>query len=217
MITLIHGDDIVASRNYFLLEKKKYPNSSIYNGKDLGYIELIELLQPRNLFFEKEAVFIENLFSKKELFSKLADSKLDIFLWEGKEISSVELTKLKAVNKLFKLPQSFFSFLDSVRPNSSQNVVLFRHALKNTSEEMIFYMLIRQFRLLLAVSDGKDGIDEAKRLAPWQRTKLTKQAAYFGKENLKKIYNKLYKIDLGIKTGETETLAPSIDFLLLDI
>jgi DNA polymerase III delta subunit len=217
MITLIHGDDIVTSRNYFLEEKKKYLNSPIYNGKDLEAIDLIELLQPKNLFFEKQAVFIENLFLKKELFSKLKDSKIDVFLWEGKEITSAELIKLKPEVKLFKLPQALFSFLDSIRPNSPQNVSLFRNALKNTTEDMIFYMLIRQFRLLLSVSEAKDGIDEVKRLAPWQKTKLTKQASLFTKDQLKKIYSKLYKMDLDVKTGEIESLTPSIDFLLLEI
>lgn len=217
MITLIHGDDTIASRNFFITEKQKYPDSIINNAKDLEKFDLIELMQPRNLFFEKQAVFIENLFSKKELLKELKDSRTDIFLWEGKEVSTIELNKLKTDIKLFKLPQMLFSFLDSIRPGSLQNVSLFRKVLSNTSEDMVFYMLIRQFRLLLAVSDPKEGIDEIKRLAPWQRSKLLRQAGLFSKEELKKIYNKLYKIDLSLKTGETESLAPSIDFLLLDI
>lgn len=220
MITVIHGEDIASSRNYFISEKEKYENSVIYDAKSLSEQGLLEILQAKNLFFDQKGIFIENLLLLKnkdfiELVKK-AGTDSNIYIWEGKEISSTELLGLKAISKLFKLPQELFVFLDNIRPNNSQNVYFFRNALKNSPEDLIFYMLIRQFRLLLAVS-GDAEIDEAKRLLPWQREKLERQAKLFSEKDLKRTYNKLYKIDHDIKTGEASSLTSSIDFLLLDI
>lgn len=88
--------------------------------------------------------------------------------------------------------------------------------MSQTPEELIFFMLIRQFRLLLAVSEeGIDSIDEMKRIAPWQKSKLNSQARSFGKESLLDIYNKLYKIDSETKSGKSAlTLTQAIDFFL---
>jgi len=240
MITIIHGDDIVSSRNYFLSERQKYPNAEVFDAKNIDQLGLIEILQPKNLFFEKKAIFIENIFSQKLLDDKdslnelkKAGKEIDIFLWEGKTLTVSELNKLKdAKIKLFKFPQELFSFLDSIRPKNLQNISLFRSALKNLSEDMIFYMMVRQFRLLLALSSPRhpeldsgsrdsdirqNDIDELKKLAPWQKNKLLRQSKLFTDIELKRIYSKLYKIDLDIKTGEASSLTSSIDFLLLDI
>ena len=81
-------------------------------------------------------------------------------------------------------------------------------------------MLQRQFRLLLAVSEenSKDSIDEITRLAPWQKSKLEKQARLFQVDKLLSIYKKLYQIDLAQKTGNLPfSLTASIDFLLADL
>ena len=224
MITILHGDDIVSSRNLFLLEKKKYSNSEIFDAKKSNFVSLQEILNAKNLFFEDNAIFIENLFSsiknEKDILELLknANKNFNIFIWEGKELSKSDLSRLKnAIVKLFKLPQNLFLFLDNVRPNNPQNLTFFHNALNNTSVDLIFYMIVRQFRLLLTLSDSGSGIDEVKRLAPWQKQKLLRQVKYFTIDELKKIYKKLYELDLTIKTGESESLVSSIDFFLLDV
>ena len=68
------------------------------------------------------------------------------------------------------------------------------------------------------VGKAKENAEEVKKLAPWQKGKLTRQASMFGLDNLKKTYKKLYKIDKSQKTGSSNlTLVQSIDFLLLEI
>ena len=225
MITVIHGDDTIASRNFFLLEKQKYKNSILQDSKNLELSDLLQILESKNLFFEEKSIFIENFFSSKQLLSSketiqaMENLKTDIFLYDSSELSKTQLAVFKNPRiKLFKLPQELFIFLDNIRPKNSQNVVYFHNALKNSTEDMIFYMVIRQFRLLLALlGSGVGNIDEVKRLAPWQRSKLSSQARLFSEESLKSIYKKLFEIDLAYKSGQITTITPSIDFLLLGI
>jgi len=79
-------------------------------------------------------------------------------------------------------------------------------------------MITRQFRILNSIFDSKKNIDEVKKLASWQRNKLERQAKLFGKEKLKEIYNKIFEIEKGVKTGELSYhLRSAIDFLMVEI
>lgn len=234
MINIIHGDDIESSRKFLVELKSAAKNSVTLDGKELTFDGLFQTLKSNSLFSEDKNIFIENLFSKKkgseldeiiELLKKnprpkddqpLADN-LNIVLWEDKELSKSQLSIFqKAKINLFKIPKNLFSFLDNLAPNSTRNILNFHEALKNSDVEGIFYMLIRQFRLLLSLRDSSS-IDETKRLAPWQKDKLQRQSKMFTIEQLKRIYNKLYETDLNIKTGVYSNLTNAIDFLLLDI
>lgn len=227
MVTLIHGDDIVSSRKYFIEQKNSFKNPASLDAKDLNLENVVELFKSDSLFSNEKNLFIENFYEQKKSqdFEKIIDyikknnSKVNLFIWEKDELSKSELSifpKTKA--NLFKIPKTLFSFLDNISPNSTNNVLNFHLALKTADEEMIFYMLIRQFRLMLSMRDGqRDSIDEIKRLAPWQKDKLQRQSKLFSTEELKRIYNKLYEIDLNIKTGVFSNLTTAIDFFLLDI
>ncbi len=225
MITIIHGEDIVLSRNRFLQEKLE--TDVILDGKNLTPDKLLESFHG-GLFGSSKNIYIENLLSIKknvpdfDQIAKLIDTRSkdsNILIWENSELAKNNLFIFKGVKaEVFKLPQSLFAFLDGLRPSNKQNVALFHDALKNSNSEMIFYMLIRQFRLLTALSeDSKSQIDEVKRLQPWQKDKLGRQIKYFSVEQLKTAYNKLFEIDLKVKVGEITNLTTAIDFFLLDL
>ena len=81
-------------------------------------------------------------------------------------------------------------------------------------------MIIRQFRLLLAIFEESDKgqVDEIKNMQPWQKARLQKQASFFTETHLKNIYNKIYNIEISQKTGTSILSLPQvIDFLLLSI
>ena len=228
MITIIHGEDIVSSRDYFFSEKQKSLNPVIVNEENLNITSLYQILEGKSLFFETKDIFIDNFFSSKtlseefkQIFSllKRTHPKFNIFIWEGLELSKSNLNQFKDARiKPFKLPQNLFSFLDNIKPKNPQNLILFHKALETSDENLIFYMLIRQFRLLLALSDSSDSIDEVKRLQPWQREKLERQASLFSLRELKTIYNSLFEIDYKSKSGRlANTISQAIDILLLDI
>ena len=229
MITILHGDDIVSSRNYLVSLREKTQNPLDFKGDKLTLIDIVQAIEGFGLFSNEKNIFIENFLVQKksnpqfkEIIEFIVKNSKDsnIVFWENKEISkSIALTFKAATVKLYKLPQNLFLFLDHIKHNNKGNVKFFHDTISQMSEELVFYMIVRQFRLMLAVSlDQKDPIDELKRIAPWQKGKLERQAAGFGLENLKSIYSKLYEIDYKQKYGlTTAPLTRNIDFFLMEI
>lgn len=226
MLTIAHGNNTLASRKFFIDQKNE--DSLTFDAEDLIISELKQSLQGGGLFGPSKKIFIENLFTRKGLkniepiASVLSQNEKssEIYIWSEKELGIKVLSPFpKHDNQNFKIPSNIFSFLDSIRPNNPKNVSYFHDAIKTSEPEIVFFMIIRQFRLLLGiVSNSKNNIDEVKRLAPWQKSKLIKQSEIFGEEKLKQIYKKIYKIDKSQKTGGTNlTLIQNIDILLLDL
>ena len=225
MITIVHGSDSISSRKYFLSQKDE--KSITFDAESLNPVELNQSLQGSGLFGVSSKIFIENLFTRKGTKSItavgeiLTDNKeAVIFIWADKEIGVKILSSFpKFEFQNFKIPQNIWSFLDGIRPDNPLNVSSFHKTLNETDPEIIFTMIIRQFRLLLGLSESSNNnIDEIKRLAPWQKSKLVRQASLFGVDKLKQIYKMLYKIDKSQKTGKSPlTLVQDIDILMLEI
>src|SRR6185437_11189988 len=128
--------------------------------------------------------------------------------------------------KLYKLPQTLFQLLDAIQPGNNKTLIkLFHQTIDTTETEMVFFMLIRQFRILLGIKpvqpqglnsfepQGNNLIDELKRMQPWQKTKLEQQANKFELSHLLNLYDKLFQIEVGQKTGGlTSPLVSTIDF-----
>ena len=230
MLTIIHGDDTASSRKYLFEKKQNFLDAQILDGEKIDLTQLAQIFDGGELFVETKVVFIENFLTKRKKSSErnLLISSLqkyatanEIILWEGKELdkSALNQFKLASVN-IFKLPQTLFLFVDSLMPHNGQQLIrLFHQTLAATEVEMIFFMLVRQIRILLALSTTtQEKIDEIKRLAPWQITKLQSQTKSFTTEQLKFFYYKLFTLEKGQKTGTLSSpLVASIDFLLLEI
>jgi len=233
MITIIHGDDIFKSREYFHELKQKYKDFILFDGNKLTITDLVQNIQGSGLFGSTKTIFIEefltklkktNIESKEILDFIIKNAKSSNFiLWESKEILKRDLSLFKdATVKFSKLPKNIFLFLDNLMPNNSKNLLnLFHQALgSGIKEELILFMLQRQIRILLALSDpsNNEPIEELIRLAPWQMEKLERQSKIFEESNLKKIYKKLYEIEVGQKTGSLSlSLSQTIDFLLMEM
>lgn len=238
MITIIHGDDVVSSRKY-LLEQKQMAHNPFVFDQQVNLEDIIQITQGKGLFSSEKKIFIENYFSKNNLNSSATkdlinyinknESLLDVSFWEGKELQKNPLKLFnKPTIKIFKIPKTIFSFLDNIKPGNYKNsITLFHRTLETTEAELIFYMLQRQLRILLSVAGKKaetaseaaeKTIEEASRLAPWQKAKLERQAKLFSIDTLLETYKKLYKIELKHKTGSLPySLDSAIDFLLLSI
>ncbi|MBI4080508.1 MAG: hypothetical protein HY430_01940 [Candidatus Levybacteria bacterium] len=228
MVILIHGDDTANSRNYFLSIKKELPESVLLQAENLTLTDMTQIFEGGSLFSEQKHILIENFFTK---FKKSKETDIlihylteqgkthDIYLWEGKTLlpSSINLFK-NATQKPFKLPQTLFQFLENVRPNNQKMTLkLYHDTLLATEPEMILFMLIKQFRVLIALTDLKnDQIDEVKRLAPWQKSRFNQQKNQFTQQQLLSHYSKLFEIDMQQKTGLSPyPLSTAIDFFLL--
>lgn len=230
MLTIIHGSDIIASRKFFLKEKEKSNEVQLLKGSQVNLTDLSQLLVGGGLFGNNQTLFIEQFLTERKK-SAEKDSIISyltkqagnnsIFLWEGKELDRTSLSRFKQASiRSFKLSSNLFAFLDAIKPGYGlQLIQLFHKSLQTSDAEMVFFMLIRQFRILLALSDkGEDTITEVSRLAPWQKSKFGKQANLFEKNYLRKLYSKLFQIELAQKTGTlSSSLISSIDFFLIEI
>lgn len=230
MISIIHGSDTAASRKYFLDLKQSNKDSVLIDGPTVTLTDLVQYFEGGELFSERKDFFIENLLGKRKkskdldkIIEVINNNALDnnIYIWESKEITPPNIKSFaKPILKNYKLPPTLFVFLESIKPNNGKNSLqLFHKAIESADAEMVFFMLIRQIRTLLALSDPtQDQIDEVKRMAPWQEGKIRVQAKLFDREELINIYAKLFEIEKGMKTGNLNSdLLTAIDFLLLEI
>lgn len=222
MTTIIHGDDISTSREYLFQLKKNNPHLE-FDGRELNLTTLRQAIEGGNLFEEKNLVIIENLSNlAKDLISYLEkENTSPLILWESDNLHPQILRKFPKAKILhFKLKRQIFSFLDSLKPGQGKfSIRLLPAVLKTTEPEIIFHMLVRQFRLMLALLNGRGGnIEELKKLLPWQKEKLKRQGNSFSQEKLLKLYRRLFEIDLAQKTGQTQlSLKQSLDLFLLEI
>jgi DNA polymerase III delta subunit len=230
MLTIIHGTDTAASRKFYTDQKTGQSGAIVLQEDEVNITHLSQVLEGGGLFEESKTIFIEQFLTKRKkstekeaiiaYIQKQAKTH-NIILWEGKELMPSALTPFKgAVIQPFKLPQSLFAFLDAIKPNNSKQLIqLFHQTLQTTEPELIFFMLVRQFRILLCLSqNSRENISEVTRLSPWQKNKLEKQAKLFGHEELVQAYKKLFTIEKAQKTGVLSTsLITTVDFLLAEI
>ncbi len=237
MLTIIHGSDTAASRKFFLEEKEKISGAELLKGSQINLTDLCQLLEGGGLFENSRAIFIDQFLTERKksaerdaVISYLIEQAKNhaIFLWEGKELDKTTLSQFKQAEiRQFKLSSQLFTLMDAIKPkNGTQLIQLFHKSLETNDAEMIFFMLVRQFRILLALSEkalpagrqGTETISEVSRLAPWQKSKLEKQVNLLGKDSLQQLYSKLFQIEVGQKTGTlSSSLTSAIDFFLLGI
>lgn len=228
MVTLIHGEDTAASRNYYQSIKAQIKDSVTFDGAQVTLTDLVQVIDGGGLFSEGKHIFLEDFFTKKKSEKSIADILIfldkstdsSVYFWEGKEIGKKQYAASKKMeSKVFKFPQTLFAFLDSIGQSPKSTIQKFHDALQYTPAELIFFMMVRQFRLLLAIETTSDkAIDEAKRLAPWQIAKLKKQYAFFPIHHLQTAYQNLFAIDYALKTGQSSVNhIQAIDFFLAEI
>ena len=229
MITIIHGNDITTSRNFYIELRKKTANYELIDGKNLDFDTLFRTFQGNSLFTNEKNIYIENFFSNIKSnsieFKKITDylnknKNINLLFWEAKVLTKTQASSIKSAQvKEFSYPQVLFVFLDSFKPQNLSSIKLFHQLNKTMEAELIFYMIVRQLRLMIAVlEEGKNEIDEIKRLAPWQLSKLRSQGGHFGKNKLLDLYKKLYLIDYQTKYGLTPlSLSTNIDIFLSDL
>ncbi|MEK7127923.1 MAG: hypothetical protein AAB838_04355 [Patescibacteria group bacterium] len=187
MITILHGEDEVASRRELDRIISGFEGQIIRFEKTFDLTDLYQATS--GLFNDKVLVIIENyLGGKKKLDLDAGDA--NVIFWEPKEVSKTVIGINKSLE--FKIPTLIWKLCDSLKPtNGKQILPLFENTLKTTDIEFIFAMLIRQFRLML----------NPVGLAPWQASKIQSQSKVFGEENLKNIYQQLLTIDYENKTS----------------
>ncbi len=236
MLTIIHGSDTAASRKYFNDQKQHQENFVSLEADAVTLTDLTQILEGGGLFGESKYIFIEQFITKKKKSSEFKTiaaylsekaSENTILLWEGKELEPAHIKSIKnATTKIFKLPQTLFQLLDAIKPgNNAQLITLFHQTIEHAEAEMAFSMIVRHFRILLALSEKNidNPIDEVQKMRSnpnqqWILTKMSRQASQFTPEHLRELYRELFLIEVGQKTGSLPTnIVTAIDFFLLEV
>ena len=222
MIILIHGDNQILSRNklnlYISQAKEKKTEVIVREGSKLTLEEARNILESTSFFGENRLSIWENFLSstkskdKEKILDYLNKNpvNIELILWEGKSLKNTSLLKFDKI-EIFKIPAFLFQFLDSFSPDNKKECLEKFVQLKNIEEtEMIFFMLIRQVRLLMMVEDNF--FDD---ISVWQKSKMISQYHKFQKGQLLKIYQTLLEIDYDQKTsGSLEPLPMRLEVLI---
>jgi len=213
MLTLLHGDNIVASRAELVRLKESAKGKEIrdINGKNITESDIRQAVESLSLFGNTVLISIENTFSalgRKENQIKLlgnvlseASASVDIILWEPKELGKTILTALKKARvQLYKTPAVIFEFLDGFHPHDIKKMLmLFDKTEESVPAELALYMMQMRIRQLIQI---KDNVTPQK-MSPWQSMRLTNQAKSFTMDKLLSMHTKLIDLEYSLKTGTT--------------
>lgn len=208
MVTIIHGEDVIATQKIKLEISKK----ELIELENPDATSLKQAVESNSLFGEEKTVYITGKF--ENLKDIINSSRVPIYIFSDKTLSNKILSQFPKARVILNKPKGvIFEFLESIRPNNTKNILNLYKKL-NDEPELVFYMLIRQFRNLIIVSEGSWTAE----LSPWQKNKLLAQSKYFSLEKLLKIYNNLEKTDYENKTGQTPLeLSKNLELFLLSI
>jgi DNA polymerase III delta subunit len=211
MLTIICGEDSIASRNYFLDQQKIFAEKN-FEIVNINYQLVLELdeneASSASLFTQKRVYFTNSLNKKvlkklnikteKKIKDIIASKEIQLFDWE-EETSSRDLKSIKGiVIKELKPSQTIFKLLDSCYPgNLKQFIFILKTISESTEDIFIFIMLARHMRNILITKMG----EKLPKLMSWQIAKLANQAKYWKLENLINFYQGLHRIDVNSKTG----------------
>ncbi len=212
MITLLHGDNIDASRKELNELKSQAKRREIreLDGKHIDEAMLAQALESSSLFGGETTVIIENLFSglgkkitlAKKFAQQIGTSSAEVILWEEKEIGKTAIDNLgkNVAVRLFKTPVIIFKFLDALKPDNTRfTVPLFEQLVETDAPELVFSMMVRRIRQLIQLADHvtPDG------LQGWQAKSLTNQARLFTIEKLLFMEKQLLDMEYATKTGSS--------------
>lgn len=232
MITILHGDNTVQSRNklaqFISLAKNKKQDIIRLEAKKTTLPELEQMLGSNNLFGNSQLIIVEALHSlpqskrKNDFIDLIAQTSqssqnMEIILWEKRALTPTMLKKFpKNKEEHFKLTNQLFKWLDSLSPNNKTKTSQLKNlhkAIEDNGEHMCFVMLIRQIRLLIQAKDGGN-----IKGPPFMISKLKKQAQDFSLDMLLDIYRNLLQIDLKMKTSQNQlSLAQSLDLFIVNL
>jgi DNA polymerase III delta subunit len=226
-ITILHGDNTVASRNELakIREEAKNKQSTILtiSTKKITPAELELVLGETDLFGTKKTLIIEELHSlpkskkKTELITLLSQpSPHNLILWEKRLLTKTMLKQFAGATAIeFKMSNVLFNWLDAFGRQDQKNkaLSLLQEAVKKDGEYLCFIMLIRHIRLLLLAKTG--GTIKGP---PFMVSKYISQARGISEEQLLDLHTKLTQIDERTKTSTSSLkLESQLDLLTLGV
>ncbi|PIV09061.1 hypothetical protein COS31_05000 [Candidatus Roizmanbacteria bacterium CG02_land_8_20_14_3_00_36_15] len=211
MLTVICGEDVVASRNYFTELKNKYLEKKIdiYNIDPNQIDEVYKWIGESISLFSDKRIFVtqglnkfiskKNSLQLRKVEFLIKDKNVILLDWEDSVMSrNLKFPKGITVRE-FKPSETIFKLVDNCFPG---NLAGFIRSLDNISSKvadgLIFYLLARQLRNLIILKSGK----KSGKMMDWQIWKLQKQLKSWEMEKLIAFYQGMHRIDVLEKTSQ---------------
>lgn len=208
MIYLVHGEDVVSSKNFLLKMRTDYTSLDQISFKGVKNID--ELLPTgKGLFSERKLVIIEN-FPLRKGFELAKNLDFDVVLWFPETVITPTW-----INKVWYFKQretnSSFRLADAVAYGQERQALLvLKELLRDPREkEMIVGSLVRQMRLI-ALSLSGEGQEVSK--SQFLQEKVQEQARSWNFRKIRSALVYLLKTDLWLKQGKlsVETLLTNL-------
>ncbi|MEX1052691.1 MAG: hypothetical protein WEC80_02485 [Patescibacteria group bacterium] len=210
MITIVCGEDIVASRRFYSekIDGFKKQGMEIINIDPMELKSLIHGYAEKTLFGSTTVYTTQKLlktFARKkkdlnEILEQLSDKDLTLIVWEdgiSKRDSGITANILV---KEFKPEKNIFKLLESCYPkNLKEFIYSLSEVRTKTNDFFVYLMLTRHIKKLLLYQHGI----KPTNLASWQEAKLYDQQKYWSKDKLLDFYSKLILLDVLTKKGKT--------------
>lgn len=224
MIYIVHGEDLSSSRKFItnLQDQNKIDSRIDLNISEATSTELSHKLNSIDIFGGKQMLVFDvsgmGRMNVDAFIDVIANTPQDFILivLSSKELSSANAfiknsSKLGARVMPFKkiADTNIFKFADYVFDGNRKMAYKELKKLTLNGEEpiYIFTMLLYNLRnIALAKYDSK----LYGKLAPFVKSKVSKQSNLFTKKNIQTIYGTFYKLDIDAKTGgvNPELLVP---------
>lgn len=226
MLTIIHGSDVAASRNFLNSQIETFRSAGSVtirsDGTGLTSESLNLDLQPTALFDQERVIIIENLFARRESAEKKAiinilnaNSLPQVIIWEGKGLRASDLANFsQKETKEFNLKPTVFAFLDSLGQSPAGVLASFHLAMQQDPPEKLMASLGSRLKLLLIAK-----VDEANLSAQgFYRSKILTQSRSLTTSQLKGAFSHLLELDYLQKTGQSsQSLSGALDLFLTTI
>jgi len=221
MITILCGPDFVASRQKLSEFKTQLKTSEITTlyGRDLDDATLYQEISSPSFFADQKLLIIENFFSQKKTPFNIFDDlpqNINLLLWESSDLPT-GLRLPKDVNIIhFRGDPLVYHYLDSLKPGNRQKAfnLLWQTKVRGFEESLIFYLLVRHLRYLLAAKSQKPtAFFNFEKQPQWLLEKYQRLALDFDLENLKKLFSFLFEVDWRLKRGQLANLEDVLFFL----
>lgn len=212
MIKLLHGENQNESRLALQRLIAELNLETIYlEAKKITLADVYLACESKSLLKSQKLIVFENFFQGKKTTEKqkIIDYLLnnshfnELIFWENKKLENLKTLKFsKQISILsFNYDGNIFTFLDSIGRISLKEIYTSFHSLLRVNDvEIIYAMLVRQFRILLMVKESK--INNIG-LADWMYYKFKKQSASFKLKELISVYRRMLNLDYQLKTGQT--------------
>lgn len=233
MITILHGDNTVASRDQMvkLKESAKTRGYEIItvDGKKSSFEQITLVSQTQTLLGEA-AVFVEEYFGNKKNIEQRAKGKGQkeksigyemlsgtVVFWESKELSQSLINSLpkKWKTQNFSISRKTFQFLDAIMPgNTKKALMLLNEVIQTDTEYVVLPTLAWHVRMLIWAKQNPQSLEGQT----WKKQKLIQQAQRFSAGQLLDLHNSLYKLDRAQKTGTLEIpLSHALDLMVFNL